>query len=70
MPFIRSLAFKCLAYCFKLIAIILLFSKIMPSYSRYMEKGLTYIVITAPFSRQPFSYFKCIKLNIRLSYNI
>ena len=47
MPFIRSLVFKCLAYCFKLVAMILLLSKIMPTYSRYIEKGLVYIIIIA-----------------------
>jgi hypothetical protein len=51
-------------------AVILLFSEIMPSCSCYMEKGLVYIVITAPFSCQPFFCSKCIKLNIHLFYNI
>jgi hypothetical protein len=42
----------------------------MPSYSRYTEKGLVYIAITAPFSQQPSSYSEYIKLNMHLSYNI
>ena len=67
MPFIRSLVFKCYAY---IIAIILLFSKIMPSYSCYKEKKLVYIIITALFSRQPSSYIKCTKSNIYSSCNI
>jgi hypothetical protein len=70
MPPIRSLVFKHLAYHSKLIAVILLFSKIMPSCSRYMEKGLVYIIITALFSCYPSSCFKCIKSNIYLSCNV
>ena len=58
MPFIRSLVFKRLAYHFKLIAVILLLSKIMPSCLHYMEKGLVYIIIIAPLGCQPSSYFK------------
>ena len=42
----------------------------MPSCSCYMEKKLVYIAIMAPSSCQPSSYNKCIKLNMRLSYNI
>jgi uncharacterized membrane protein YjdF len=70
MPSIKSLAFKRNVYCIKLITIILLFSKIMPSYSRYTEKGLVYIVIAALFSCQPSSYAKYIKLNIYSFYNV
>ena len=47
MPFIRSLVFKRTACYFKLVAIILLLSKIMPTYSYYAEKGLVYITIIA-----------------------
>jgi hypothetical protein len=50
MPPIRSLVFKCLARHSKLVAVILLLSKIMPSCSCYTEKGLVYIVIAALFS--------------------
>ena len=67
MPPIRSLASKCCAYT---VAVIPLFSKIMPSYSYYKEKKLVYIIIIAPFSRQPSFCVKCTKLNIRLSCNI
>jgi hypothetical protein len=42
----------------------------MPTYSRYIEKGLVYITIITPFSQQPFFYSKYTKLNIYLSYNI
>ena len=70
MPFIRFSVFKRLAYYFKLVAIILLLGKIMPTYSRYMEKGLVCIIIMVLFNHQPFSYAKCIKLNMRSSCNI
>jgi hypothetical protein len=70
MPPVRSLVFKCLAYHSKLVAVIFLFSEIMPSCSHYIEKGLVYITITALFSRQPSSCSVCTKLNIYLSYNI
>ena len=42
----------------------------MPIYSRYIEKKLVYIIITVPFSRQPFSCSKYTKLNMRLSCDI
>ena len=48
MPFIRSLVFKRTAYYFKLVAVILLLSKIIPTYSCYVEKELVYIIIMAP----------------------
>ena len=70
MPFIKSLVFKHLALHFKLVAVILLLSKIMLTCSRYAEKGLVYIIIITLFSRQPSSYTKYTKLNIRSSYNI
>ena len=67
MPFIKSLAS---AHYTKLMAVILLFSKIMPSCSCYKEKKLGYIIITALFSRQPSSYVECTKLNMYLSCNV
>ena len=67
MPFIRSSVSKCRAY---IIAVILLFSEIMPSCSCYKEKKLVYIIIIAPFSRQPSFYVKCTKSNMHLSCNI
>ena len=70
MSFIRSLASKRFAYYLKLVAVIFLLSEIMPTCLRYTEKGLVYIIIIALFSRQPFSYTKCTKLNIRSFYNI
>ena len=70
MPPIRFLVSKRTTYYFKLIAMILLLGEIMPTYSRYIEKRLVYIIIVAPLGRQPFFYTKYIKLNIHLSYNI
>ena len=67
MPPIRSLVS---AYYTYTVAIILLFSEIMPSCSYCEEKKLVYIIITALFSRQPSSYVECTKSNIHLSYNI
>jgi hypothetical protein len=70
MPFIRFLVSKYLAYHSKLIAVILLFSEIIPFYSCYVEKGLVYITIITLYGRQPSSYSKYIKLNIHSSCNI
>ena len=70
MPPIRFLVSKRLACCFKLVAVILSLSEIMPTYLQYTEKGLVYIIIIAPSNRQPFSYTKYTKLNMRSSYNI
>ena len=64
MPFIRSLVSKRLTYYFKLIAVILLLNKIMPTYSYYVEKGLIYIIIITPLGCQPSSYTKCTKSKI------
>ena len=67
MPLIRSLASERRTYT---VAVILLLGEIMPSYSHCKEKKLVCIIIVVPFSRQPSSYFKCTKLNMRLSYNV
>ena len=67
MPPIRSLASKRRVY---MVAVILLLSKIMPTYSRCVLKGLVYIIIIAPLGRQSSSYTEYTKLNIRSSYNI
>ena len=67
MPPIRSSTSKRRTH---IVAVILLLSKIMPTYSRYMLKGLVYIAIIAPLSCQPSSYTKYTKSNIRSSYNI
>ena len=67
MPFIRFSASK---RCICVVAVILLLSKIIPTYSCCVLKGLVYIIIIALFSRQPFSYTKCIKLNMYSSCDI
>ena len=50
MPPIRSLIFKYSIYYSKLVAVILSFSEIIPTYSCYIKKGLGYIIIMALFS--------------------
>ena len=67
MPLIRFLVFE---RCTYIIAVILLLSEIMPSYSHCEEKKLVYIMIIAPFSRQPSSCVECTKSNMYLSYNV
>ena len=67
MPFIRSLVSKHYTY---IVAVILSLSKIMPTYSYCVLKRLVYIIIIAPLGRQPFSYTKCTKLNIRSSCDV
>ena len=70
MPFIRSSVSKRLACYFKLVAVILLLGKIIPTYSHYTEKGLVYITIITLLGRQPFFYAKYTKLNIYSSCNV
>ena len=70
MPPVKSLVFKRTACYFKLVAIILLLNKIMPTYSYYMEKKLVYIIIITSLGRQPSSYTKYTKSNMRLSCNV
>ena len=67
MPPIRSLVSERHAY---IIAVILLLGEIIPSCSHCEEKKLVYIIIIAPFSRQPSFCIKCIKLNMHLFCNI
>ena len=67
IPPIRSLASERRAY---IVAVIFLLSKIMPTYSRCVLKGLVYIAIIAPLGRQPSFYIKYTKLNIYLSCDI
>ena len=70
MPPIRSLVFKRLAYCFKLVAIILSLGEIMSTYSCCAEKGLMYIIIIALLGCQPSSYTEYTKLNMRSFCNV
>ena len=44
--------------------------EIISPYSHYIKKGLVYIIITDPFSCQPFSYAEYTKLNTCILYNI
>ena len=67
IPPIRSTASKRRA---RIVSTILSLSKVMPTYSRCAEKKLVYIAIASPSSRQPSSYAKYTKANIRSSYNI
>ena len=67
MPFVGFLAFK--QYT-RVVAVILLLSKIIPIYSCYVLKGLVYIIIIALLGRQPFFYTKYTKLNMRSSCDI
>ena len=67
MPSVRSLAFKYRVY---IVLVILSLGEIMPIYLCCAKKKLVCIIITALFSRQPSSYFKCTKSNIYLSCNI
>ena len=70
MPPVKSLVSKCLIYYFKLVAVILFLSKIIPTCSQCTEKGLIYIIIIALFSYQSSFYIKCTKFNICSFYNI
>ena len=67
MPSVRSSVSKRRAY---VIAVILSLGEIMPTYFRCVLKGLVYIAIIAPLGRQPSSYTKYTKLNIRLSCDV
>ena len=67
MPPIRSSASKRRA---RVVLKILSLSKVIPTYSCCSKKKLVYVAITSPSSYQPSSYTKCIKANIRSSYNV
>ena len=60
IPPIRSSASKRCAF---LAISISLNREIINPYFYYTKKGLVYITIINPFSRQPSSYTKCTKLN-------
>ena len=67
MPSIRSTASKRRT---RIVSTILSLSEVMPTCSRYAEKKLVYVAIASPSSRQPSSYTKCTKVNIRFSCNV
>ena len=60
MPPIRFTALECRTL---LTVSISLNGKIISPYSRCAKKGLVYIAITAPSSRQPFFCLECTKAN-------
>jgi hypothetical protein len=60
MPPIRFITFK----RYTLLAIsISLNREIMSLCSRYIKKGLVYMVLISPFRHQPFFYLECTKVN-------
>jgi len=67
MPPIKYSAFK---RCTYIILTILSLGEIMSPYSRCEEKKLVCVVIAAPSGRQPSSYTKYTRVNIRSSYNV
>ena len=67
MPPIRSFTFK---RCVLLIIFISLNGEITSPYSYCVKKGLVYIIIISLFSCRSFFYFKCIKANTCLLYNM
>ena len=67
MPPIRFSAFK---YYTLFTTFISFNGEIISPYSCYTKKGLVYIIIISPSSRQPFFYFKCTKANTCLLYNM
>ena len=67
MLFIRFLASK---RRLRLVSLILSLGEVMPLYSYYIKKSLSYIAILAPSGRQFSFYTKYIYTNMRLSYNI
>ena len=64
---VRSSASERHAYA---VAVIFLFSKIIPSCSYCKEKKLIYIIITVSSSHQSSFYIKYTKLNIHSSCNV
>ena len=67
MPLIRSLASM---HYVLLTTSISLDGEIISPYSYYVKKGLLYIAIIVPFSRQPSSCSKCTKVNTRFLYDM
>ena len=67
MPPVKSSASRCRN---KLVSLIFSISKVMPSCSHYIERGLLCVIIVSPSSRQPLSCAKYTTINIHSSYNI
>jgi len=57
-------------YYTKTVAFILLFSEVILLCSYYVKKGLVYITIATPFSRQFSFYSKCTQLNTYSSCDV
>ena len=67
MPFIKSSTSK----HYTLLAILISLNReIISPYFYCVKKGLVYIIIISPFSRQPSFCLKCTKANTYLLYNI
>ena len=67
MPPIRLFALE----RYTLLTIFISFNgEIINPYSYYIKKGLVYIIIINPFSRQPSFYAKYTKLNTYILYNM
>jgi len=58
---------QCRAYT---VTVILLLGEVILLCSCCVERGLVYVAIAAPSSRQPSSYLECTFVNMRSSYNI
>ena len=54
----------------RIVSTILSLSEVILACSRCAKKGLVYVAIASPSGRQPSSYAKCIKANMRSSYNV
>ena len=67
MPAVKLIAFK---HHTLFISSITFNREIISPCSYYIKKGLVYIIITEPSSRQPSSCFKYIKSNTRVLYNM
>ena len=67
MPFIKLSALK---YYALLTTSISLNGEIISPYSCYTKKGLVYIIIISPSSRQPAFYSKCTKAKTYLLYDV
>jgi hypothetical protein len=60
MPFIRFTASE---HRIMFTILISLNREIISPYSRYIKKGLVYIIFTSPFRRQLSFYLECTKVN-------
>ena len=68
MPPLRLLSST--VYRAYIVAVILSLGEVILLCSHCVKKGLVYITIAAPSSRQPSFYSKCTSANIQSSYNV